>query len=94
MRDALENLVHQMYKSGLRYGEAVEEFQKAFLYTALSEQKGNQVRAAQKLRMHRNSLRRLIRDLQLDVRTIREAARRRPPRKEQAIVLSKSDKAI
>jgi Fis family transcriptional regulator, factor for inversion stimulation protein len=83
----LENLVLHMYKSGLRYSEAVREFQKAFILTVLQENKGNQVRAARKLHIHRNSLRRIIRDLQLDTQAIRAAARRRPPQSDRVISL-------
>ena len=60
MKVQLENLVLHMYKSGLRYSEAVREFQKAFILAVLQETNGNQVRAARKLRIHRNSLGRII----------------------------------
>jgi len=88
----LENLVLHMYKSGLRYSEAVREFQKAFILTVLQETNGNQVKAAGKLGIHRNSLRRIIRDWQLDIRAIR-AARRRPPQSERVISLRKTERA-
>ena len=87
MKVQLENLVLHMHKSGLRYSEAVREFKKAFILTVLQETNGNQVRAARKLRIHRNSLGRIIRDLQLDIRAIRGAARRRPPQSERVISL-------
>ena len=93
MKDQLENLVLHMYKSGLRYPEAVREFQKGFILTFLKETNGNQVRAAGKLGIHRNSLRRIIRDLQLDIRAIRAAARRRPPQSERGISLRKTEPA-
>ncbi len=93
MKVQLENLVLHMYKSGLRYPEAVREFQKAFILTVLQESNGNQVRAARKLHIHRNSLRRIIRDLQLDIRAIRAAARRRPPQSERVISLRKTERA-
>lgn len=57
MKDQLEQLVLQMHGSGLRYSEAVREFQRSSLTTALREQNGNQVRAAQRLGIHRNTLR-------------------------------------
>jgi len=75
----LENLVLHMYKTGIGYSEAVREFEKGFILTVLQGQKGNQVRAAQDLGMHRNTLRRMIHCLQLDIQSIRAAARRRPP---------------
>ena len=93
MKVQLENLVLHMYKSGLRYSEAVREFQKAFILTVLQENDGNQVKAARKLGIHRNSLSRIIRDLQLDTRAIRTAARRRPPQSERVISLRKTERA-
>ena len=82
MKTQLDNLVFQMYRDGMRFAEAVREFQKVFILTVLREEKGNQCRAADKLGMHRNTLRRTIRDLRLDPQAIREAARRRPPQSE------------
>ncbi len=75
----LENLVLHMYKNGMGYSEAVREFEKGFILTVLQGQRGNQVRAAQDLGMHRNTLRRMIHCLQIDIQPIRAAARRRPP---------------
>src|SRR3989442_2580429 len=75
----LENLVLHMYKTGIGYSEAVREFEKGFILTVLQGQKGNQVRAAQDLGMHRNTLRRMIHCLQIDIQPIRAVARRRPP---------------
>ena len=79
MKDQLEALVMQMYKSGILYSEAVREFKKRFLLTVLQENHGNQCKAARQLGMHRNTLSRTIAELKLDVRAIRNGARR-PPR--------------
>ena len=79
MKVQLENLVLHMYKTGIGYSEAVREFEKGFILTVLQGQKGNQVRAAQDLGMHRNTLRRMIHCLQIDIQPIRAVARRRPP---------------
>jgi hypothetical protein len=49
VKEQLEKLVLQMYRSGIRYSEAIREFQSAFILTVLQEHKANQVRAAQKL---------------------------------------------
>ena len=67
MKAQLESLVSQMYRDGMRFEEAVQEFQRAFIFTVLREQKGNQCRAAEELGMDRNTLRRTIRDLQVDL---------------------------
>ncbi len=80
MKEQLEDLVMQMYRGGITYAEAVREFKKAFLLTALKENNGNQSKAAPELGMHRNSLARTIYDLQLDVRGLRPGSRRPPGR--------------
>src|SRR5439155_10767290 len=74
-----------MYRSGIRYSEAVREFQSVFILTVLREHKANQLRAAQKLGIHRNTLRRIIRNLELDIRLLRPTTRRRPPLSEHAV---------
>jgi DNA-binding NtrC family response regulator len=88
VKDQLEALVMQMYKSGILYSEAVREFKKRFLLSVLQENNGNQCKAARELGMHRNTLSRTIAELKLDVRSIRSGARR-PPRAMRPQVLEK-----
>ena len=80
MKEQLDSVVLQMYRAGVRCSEAVREFQKAFILTILKDQRGNQCKAAEKLGMHRNTLRRTIRDLDIDIGPTRATGRRRPPR--------------
>lgn len=80
MKDQLEALVLQMYKSGILYSEAVREFKKRFIQTVLEENNGNQCKAARELGMHRNTLSRTISELKLDLRTLKTDTQRRPPR--------------
>jgi len=68
-----------MYRSNILYSEAVREFKKRFIAAVLSENKGNQCRAARQLGMHRNTLSRTISELKIDVRDFRDGAKR-PPR--------------
>lgn len=79
MKDQLEALIMQMYKSGILYSEAVREFKKKFILAVLQENKGNQCRAARQLEMHRNTLSRTIAELKIDVRQLRDGVKR-PPR--------------
>jgi len=58
----------------LAYSEAVREFEEGFILTVLQEQKGNQVRDAQDLRIQRNTLRRMIHSLQINIQPIGTAA--------------------
>ena len=82
MKEQLESLVLQMVRGGIRYGEAVREFKKAFLAKVLVENRGNQCQAAKILGMHRNSLGRTLTDLKMDARALRTQLRR-PPRAER-----------
>ena len=79
MKDQLEALVSQMHKSGILYSEAVREFKKRFILAVLSENHGNQCKAARELGMHRNTLSRTISELKVDMRAVRDITRR-PPR--------------
>jgi transcriptional regulator with GAF, ATPase, and Fis domain len=88
VKDQLEALVIQMYKSGIFYSEAVREFKKLFIITVLEENNGNQCKAARQLGMHRNTLSRTIAELKVDVRALRSGGRR-PPRGERALALEK-----
>lgn len=88
MKEQLEKLVLQMYRCGIGYSEAVREFQKIFILTVLRAQRANQVRAAGELGMHRNTLRREIRRLEIDIRLLR-SARRRPPLNERPLSVEK-----
>lgn len=85
MKDQLEALITQMYKSGILYSEAVREFKKRFILTVLQENNGNQCKAARELGMHRNTLSRTIAELRLDIRGLRGGARR-PPRSARPVV--------
>ena len=80
MKAQLENPIFEMYRTGMQFKEALREFQRGFILTVLKDQKGNQCRAADRLGMHRNTLRRSIRLLQIDLTPIRDTTRRLPPR--------------
>ena len=92
MKAQLENLTREMYKSGIKYAEAVREFQRTFILTVLQDQRANQSRAAARLGIHRNTLRRALHDLGLDIRHIRATARRKPPQGERPIAFTKRAK--
>ena len=79
MKDQLEALIVQMFRSGITYSEGVCEFKKKFILTVLQDTNGNQCKAARLLGMHRNTLSRTIADLKLDAKGLRNGARR-PPR--------------
>jgi Fis family transcriptional regulator, factor for inversion stimulation protein len=78
MSDELDSLVKRMYHGGILYHEAVREFQKAFIASALREHRGNLSKTAPRLGLHRNSLTRIVAQLGLQVSAFR-SSRRRPP---------------
>jgi Fis family transcriptional regulator, factor for inversion stimulation protein len=77
VKEQLDRLVLEMYRSGLPYAKAIQEFQRTFIAAVLREQNGNQVRAAEELEMHRNTLRRNIAQLEVDMEAVRMS--RHPP---------------
>src|SRR6516162_5166478 len=56
MKSRLEALVTEMVDRGILYEDAVEEFEKHFILTVLERTNGNLSKAAEKLRVHRNTL--------------------------------------
>jgi DNA-binding NtrC family response regulator len=88
VKDQLEALVLQMYKSNILYSEGVREFKKRFILTVLQQNQGNQCRAARELGMHRNTLSRTIDELRIDIRQLRDGAKR-PPRSARPMSLDK-----
>jgi len=88
VKDQLEALILQMYRSNILYSEAVREFKKKFILTVLQENKGNQCRAARQLGMHRNTLSRTITELKIDVRQLRGEGKR-PPRSARPVGMEK-----
>jgi Fis family transcriptional regulator len=88
VKDQLEALVLQMYKSNILYSEAVREFKKRFIVTVLEENRGNQCKAARQLGMHRNTLSRTMQELKIEVRTLRAGAKR-PPSSARPVALER-----
>ena len=56
MRDQLGTLVQQMIDKGIRYDEALREFERVFIQRALAESDFNVCRAARMTGLHRNTL--------------------------------------
>ncbi len=80
----LESLVSQMHAAGIGYSDAVREFKKRYLIEVLSHHKGNQCKAAEELRVHRNTLSRTLAELDMSTAQIKNGLRR-PPRSERPV---------
>lgn len=63
--DRVCDVVEELYSSGVLYSDGVREFKKRFLLRVLRAHDGNQFKAAIELNMHRNTLSRTIRELNL-----------------------------
>lgn len=83
MKRELDNLVTQMHAGGITYDEAVREFKRRFMLEVLSSHRGNQCKAAKELGVHRNTLSRILAELDIDPAQVRNGLRR-PPRSERA----------
>jgi DNA-binding NtrC family response regulator len=60
MREQLERLVEEMVTKGIRYEDAMREFDKRFIAQVLVNVDGNLCKAADVLGIHRNTLSRKI----------------------------------
>jgi len=60
VKEKLESLVSEMIERHIYLDEALNEFEKRFIQTALTQTKGNQTKAAEVLGVHRNTLNRKI----------------------------------
>ncbi len=65
MKHQLEALVGEMVDRGIRFADAKREFEKRFIAQVLQRHKGNLSRAAQDLKIHRNTLGRKIEEFKL-----------------------------
>jgi len=69
MKEQLEALIAQLVERGIRYDEAVAQFEKRFIGRVLEKTRGNLSRAARDLGIHRNTLSRKLGLYRLDHRT-------------------------
>jgi len=60
VKEKLEQLVAEMVERRIYLEEAVGEFEKKFIQSALKKTEGNQTKAAKVLGLHRNTLSRKI----------------------------------
>jgi len=56
LKDRLEALCTEMIDKGIFFTEAMEQFQKCFILEVVRRHDGNLLRAAERLRIHRNTL--------------------------------------
>jgi len=65
VKQQLEALVTEMVEKGILFDDAKREFEKRFIARVLQRHKGNLSRAAQDLKIHRNTLGKKIEEYKL-----------------------------
>jgi DNA-binding NtrC family response regulator len=65
VKQQLEALVTEMVEKGILFDDAKREFEKRFIARVLQRHRGNLSRAAQDLRIHRNTLGKKIEEYKL-----------------------------
>jgi Fis family transcriptional regulator len=65
VKQELDALIVEMVDKGIRFSEAKREFEKRFIARVVQRHRGNLSRAAQDLRIHRNTLGRKVEEYKL-----------------------------
>jgi len=65
VKHQLEDLVTEMVEKGILFADAKREFEKRFIARVLQRHRGNLSRAAQDLKIHRNTLGKKIEEYKL-----------------------------
>ena len=84
MKSRLEALVAEMVERGILFEDAVEEFEKHFILSVLKRTNGNLSKAAEELRIHRNTLSKKVEKFYQNGHML--GARHRRPRAKHATV--------
>jgi DNA-binding NtrC family response regulator len=65
VKQQLDALIVEMVDKGIRFSDAKREFEKRFIARVVQRHRGNLSRAAQDLRIHRNTLGRKVEEYKL-----------------------------
>ncbi len=69
MHNLLDRLVTEMVDKGIRFDDAQREFERCFIARVVERSEGNVCRAAETLGVHRNTLARKLRALNIPTRS-------------------------
>ncbi len=84
MKHEIDGLVNRMHAAGIPFEEAVQQFERQYIYQVLVKHRGNQCKSAVELGMHRNTLGRRMAELKLEMAEVR-AGFKRPVRNERPV---------
>jgi len=79
VKQQLDALIVEMVDKGIRFPDAKREFEKRFIARVVQRHRGNLSRAAQDLRIHRNTLGRKIEEYEISQVTRRVDRGHRSP---------------
>ena len=88
MKSRLEALVIEMVDRGIMFDDAVKEFEKQFIICVLNRTNGNLSKAAEALRIHRNTLSKRVEGYYQNGHMT--GARRRRPRDRKSVSAPKA----
>jgi len=91
MKSRLEALVAEMVERGILFEDAVAEFEKHFILSVLKRTNGNLSKAAEELRIHRNTLSKKVEKFYQNGHML-GARHRRPRAKHAAVTAARSKK--
>jgi len=91
MKSRLEALVAEMVERGILFEDAVAEFEKHFILSVLKRTNGNLSKAAEELRIHRNTLSKKVEKFYQNGHML-GARHRRPRAKHAAVNAARSKK--
>lgn len=66
IKDVLEEVIDEMVSKGILWHEAEEQFEKLFILRVLREKRGNIIRTAEVMGLHRNTLAKKIKQYSID----------------------------
>jgi Fis family transcriptional regulator, factor for inversion stimulation protein len=73
---SLPELIRDIQSAGISYEDATRQFQERYILHTLAKHRGHIGKAAEELKMHRNTLSRMLSVLKVDVAKIRSDLRR------------------
>jgi DNA-binding protein Fis len=62
LKERIETICKEMVEKGILFPEAMSQFERCFIMEVMRKSRGNMVRAAASLRIHRNTLSKKVRN--------------------------------
>jgi Fis family transcriptional regulator len=73
MRHELDNAITLMQAGGVTYEDALHAFKRLYIVKLLNRNRGSQTKTAREMGVHRNTIRRMMADLNISLREDKES---------------------